>query len=144
MQFMVYSRTAIEAAQLPDTPHIVVSISTPESPPAKIRTNGSTLDVLRLWFHDMDSVKEGWEEKEEDLFQRDQAEKVVDLVLAHPEAEWFIVHCDAGISRSSATAAAIMKGLTGDDSKIFKNPRYYPNRRVYRAILEAWYDRKGE
>lgn len=144
MEFYVYSRHALEAARPHEVPHLIVSISTPGSEPARFKTNDQTLEVLRLWFHDLDALKEGYDDKPEDLFSRSQAERIVDMVLAHPQAERFVVHCDAGISRSSATAAAIMKGLTGDDSKIFKNPRYYPNRLVYRTILEVWYDRKGE
>ena len=48
-----------------------------------------------------------------------------------------IVHCGAGQSRSAGVAAAILKYYTGDDSKIFNNPRYTPNMLCYRRILEA-------
>jgi predicted protein tyrosine phosphatase len=135
MKFFVYSRHAIEAIEPHDVPHIIVSISTPPDDPANIKTNEHTLGLLRLWFFDLDQVVEGTEEKDEFLFQAEQAEQILDLVATHPTAEHFIVHCDAGLSRSPACAAAISKIMTGDDASFFR--QYYPNRRVYRKILEA-------
>ena len=49
-----------------------------------------------------------------------------------------IVHCGAGISRSSGLAAALLKYFTGDDSQIFDNPKYTPNMTVYRTVLETF------
>ena len=48
-----------------------------------------------------------------------------------------IVHCEAGMSRSAGVAAAIMKWMYHDDSKIFDIPAYRPNMRCYRMTLEA-------
>lgn len=47
----------------------------------------------------------------------------------------FIVHCEAGISRSSGIAGAIAKYYFKDDSMIFYNPRFSPNMRCYRMVL---------
>jgi hypothetical protein len=70
-------------------------------------------------------------------FSCEQAMKVWQFVLRHlPEIERSLVHCDAGMSRSPAVAAAISKVLTGDDSAFFGG-RYRPNIRVYRTLLEA-------
>ena len=52
------------------------------------------------------------------------------------DGSYVIVHCDAGISRSSGVAAAILKAKTGDDSQIFNSPKYRPNMRCYRIILD--------
>lgn len=140
MNFFVYSRPTIEAIIPHDVPHIIVSISTPGDGPAKFKTTDDTLGVLRLWFDDADgAVNWGRNTNNATLMSSEQAKKIVDFVRAHPKAEDFIVHCSAGISRSSATAAAIMKVTTGDDSEIFDNPRFHPNMWVYRRILEAWY-----
>lgn len=49
-----------------------------------------------------------------------------------------VLHCDAGMSRSPGVAAALSKVLVGDDSQFFK--RYRPNMRVYRTLLERYYD----
>jgi hypothetical protein len=48
-----------------------------------------------------------------------------------------IVHCEAGVSRSAAVAAAISFSINGDDAEFFKFP-YYPNRLCYRLVLEAF------
>lgn len=51
--------------------------------------------------------------------------------------KYFIVNCDAGISRSSGIAAAIGKYLNNDDTFIFNNSKYCPNMRCYRMVLNA-------
>ena len=48
-----------------------------------------------------------------------------------------IVHCEAGVSRSAAVAAAISFSINGDDAEFFKFP-FFPNRHCYRLMLEAF------
>ena len=48
-----------------------------------------------------------------------------------------VVHCEAGVSRSAAVAAAISFSINGDDAEFFKFP-YYPNKHCYRLMLEAF------
>lgn len=48
------------------------------------------------------------------------------------EVEEIIVHCSAGISRSSATAAAIGLYLNQNDDFIWNDIKYCPNRLVYK------------
>ena len=137
-EFYVYSRQMIEYIEPHDVPHVVVSITTPGDPAgAKIKTNEHTLKVLRLSFHDLDHYFPGIEEYEADLFQPAQARLILALVKAYPEAQRLIVHCDAGLSRSPAVAAAFSKILIGEDAEFFK--RYHPNMKVYRTILEEHY-----
>lgn len=70
------------------------------------------------------------------LFDRERAITIRDFVLAHRDrAERIVVHCDAGLSRSPAVAAAITKALGGDDAPWFK--RYRPNALVYRKLVEV-------
>jgi predicted protein tyrosine phosphatase len=74
------------------------------------------------------------------LFSAAQAREILDFVRANPTAEQIIVHCDAGRCRSTATAAALSKILTGDDKIFFDSPlarmrQWSPNMRVYRTIL---------
>jgi hypothetical protein len=47
-----------------------------------------------------------------------------------------VAQCDAGISRSSATAAALSKIIRNDDSFYFKI--YYPNKLIYSIILKEY------
>jgi predicted protein tyrosine phosphatase len=145
-EFFVYSRQMVELIEPHDVPHVVVSITTPGDPhyPAKIKTNEHTLKVLRLVFHDLDRIVPGTEELASELFQPKQAQQILAVVKAYPEAQRLIVHCDAGLSRSPAVAAALSKILTGEDAEFFR--RYHPNMLVYRSILEEHYtgDHTGE
>lgn len=156
MEFFVYSRPAFEAGAPHDVPHVVVSINCPGEEPAKFQANELTLGRVNLFFWDLDQLPESGLVRahgsdttfsgirEEDLCQPTDAQAVVDLVAAHPTAERVVVHCTAGKSRSAAVAAALMKSIEGDDSPIFNNPRYKPNMRVYRMVLNAWHDKHGE
>ena len=51
------------------------------------------------------------------------------------KVDMFVIHCNAGISRSSGTAAALSLIYNDDDSWVFSNPKYMPNMMVYRTIL---------
>jgi predicted protein tyrosine phosphatase len=74
---------------------------------------------------------------EEQLFSNEQAAKVWSFVANRPaDVTLIVVHCDAGVSRSAGIAAALAKVFLGDDTEFFGG-RYRPNRRVYRAVLEA-------
>lgn len=84
--------------------------------------------VLRLWFDDVESGR--------DCIQKEDAEKIKRFVEAHKE-DSIIVHCDAGVSRSSGIAAALMKYYNGDDAPIFDSPRYCPNMLCYRTMLNT-------
>jgi hypothetical protein len=75
------------------------------------------------------------------IFNREQARQILDLVLKEKENIYHcIIQCDGGISRSSATAAAISKILYNDDMWIFDNPRYVPNMHIYSTILKTYYE----
>jgi len=151
----VYSRPAIEAMTAHEESHLIVSINCPGEEPARIRTNKATLGRVNLFFWDLDKIPEDYDGaqvrahdsnktfdlKEEDLCQPTDAVKIVDLIVAHPDAKKIIVHCTAGKSRSAAVAAALHKVLNGSDTPIFDNKRYSPNMRVYRMVLEEWYNR---
>ena len=136
MDFFVYSRSAIEAVSPHDVPHVIISITSSAADVARLRTNEACRGVLRLSFLDADVPSDLHAEAE--LFSREQAARIWDFVLQHrTEVERLIVHCDAGMSRSPAVAAAISKALTGDDTAFFGG-RYRPNMRVYRALLDAY------
>ena len=151
MDFYVYNRPTIEAIEPHIVPHIIVSITTPTDKVANIKTNEHTLGLLRLSFYDIDRIvpvdPDLVEEVraisgitkfvDDNLFEAHHARAILDLVESNPTAEHFIVHCDAGMSRSPAVAAALSNILQGNDEVYFH--RYHPNRRVYRAILEAYH-----
>lgn len=162
MDYYVYSRASIEGCALHvEAEHIIISIQTPNDPhgEARLPICEQTLGVLRLVFHDLDQapppptpglVRLGFNQDEIDahmlgvpsytLFDATRAREVVEFARKHhPRAKRLLVHCDAGMSRSPAVAAALASGLYGDgDGDFFR--AYHPNRRVYHHILRALED----
>ncbi len=57
-------------------------------------------------------------------------------------AETIVVHCEQGMSRSPAVAAAISKFLDGDGSQFFDE--YVPNRYVYDLMITVAEDATKE
>lgn len=140
MRFRIYSRLGIERSEPPDAPHAIISITTTESDLVELPQSVRTRGVLRLTFPDMVTPCTGW--SEDRLFTRNDAERICEFVDEHaPRIEELLVHCDAGMSRSPAVAAALSKALYGDDRLFFE--RYIPNQRVYRILLEACLARRG-
>lgn len=137
---------ALEYCQIKHkTDSVIISISTPDvdykdmiiAPDKENRV----IDLLELCFMDCDKPGEvdvyGTPTTIDNLMSDEDAHKVVEFVERYKDKR-ILVHCDAGISRSSAVAAAILKHYTGDDSMIFDSHWYNPNRWVYRKVLKAF------
>ena len=74
------------------------------------------------------------------MFNESHAIEILNLLLTEQHnISHGIFQCDAGISRSSATAAAISKIIYGTDEWVFNNPHYVPNMQIYRTILNTFY-----
>lgn len=132
MEFKVLSRKDIE--ELNDFPQktIIISIRNINGRFAKIKKDKNIVNTLYLAFDDVEDPKDGMNEQ--------QAATIISFVNDHMnDAELCIVHCVGGISRSAGVCAALMKIVTGDDSKIFNNPNYCPNRNCYSTILRKYY-----
>ena len=92
--------------------------------------------VLRLKFDDVER-----DYKNEHCITKEDAENIVKFVNKNKnKVDKFIVHCEAGVSRSAGVGAAIMKALHGDDWDVFKNPLKCPNMKCYRTVLNAFID----
>jgi predicted protein tyrosine phosphatase len=127
----------------------VISISDPHDNLPNLPTWPELKEVLSLAFHDIDerwfapevmeqySAKALRELESYTLMSDEDGKKVAAFVDKHKDVDLLIVQCDAGISRSSGMAAAILKHLTGDDSQIFGNRRFCPNRFVNKKTREA-------
>jgi predicted protein tyrosine phosphatase len=138
VELFVYSRGAIERVPPHDVPHVIVSITSSDTDQARIPPSPHCRALLRLAFADADAPTDALAEGT--LFSPAHARAIWDVVEEHlPHIERFIVHCDAGMCRSPAVAAAIAKVLDGDDTEYFR--RYRPNMRVYRTMLQAYHDR---
>lgn len=81
-----------------------------------------------------------WDEEDEKYgcITEDDAEGIANFILNEDRRiDLIIVQCEAGVSRSAGVAAAILKVLTGDDTQIFDDPKYSPNMKCYRMVLNA-------
>lgn len=133
--FVVKSRQTIHV--LPeDKKHIIISISCPKDTPEEFRTTPATVAVLRVEFDDIDERHRQYKDLVETLtfFNAKIAQEIISFVRKYyDEVECIICQCDAGISRSAGTAAALSLFYNQDDSKFFKG--YIPNQLVYSTIL---------
>jgi predicted protein tyrosine phosphatase len=118
---------------------LVISITTPKLPLAKLPDSEFCRGVLRLSFDDTsddDTSAHRQSLREIILFTEADAEAILTFVQDYLEEITLIVcHCEAGVSRSPAVAAALSCLLTGDDKTFFAF--YHPNRFVYRLLLRV-------
>lgn len=134
-------------------PHAIISIGEPnprregDSGQAKFADNEHRVGLLRVDFYDIDMntitnagyIREIKKEHGHGLMTEDHAKQILDFYEEMlGKIEILVCHCEAGVSRSSGVAAALMRIHKGSDDKIFNDPRYIPNRFVYRKILEEW------
>ncbi len=87
-------------------------------------------DVLTLYFDDIVREVEGAK-----LFSDEDADRIIDFILANRDAETLLVHCYGGNSRSGAVAAFAVSMLGGDNSFYFEKVRL--NEYVYDVLSAA-------
>lgn len=91
--------------------------------------------ILRLCFQDIT------DDKSSDAFQNEHAKQIVyffDRVQNNETIRCIFVCCDAGISRSPAIAAALMREQGQNDDCIWTDAEYEPNPLVYRRLCHAF------
>ena len=137
MNFTIVSRDEIESGLLIREPHVIISISDPGSRKPRIRETGLCKGVLRLRFHDAEPVEDFYLPGEVQLMTPRHAKAVWQFILPRvTDISMVIVHCEQGMSRSPAVAAAICLGLGGlgeDSARFFEE--FQPNQYVYRLVL---------
>lgn len=68
-----------------------------------------------------------------------QARAILSFVSSiEADIEILLINCDAGISRSAAIAAGILHTRGQDDSHIWNDPLYLPNKYVYELLIEEY------
>lgn len=123
----------------------IISISTPyidyEYSVYQSESN-RVIDILNLCFFDADEpdsfdINDVYA-REMDLLCDKDAVRIAEFAERHKDV-LLIVHCDAGISRSSAVAAAILRHYKGNDDKIFDDYLSFdPNMWVYFKVVKAF------
>jgi predicted protein tyrosine phosphatase len=134
-QFVVHSRPGVERMDPPSEPFAIISITSGPTDQAVLPEGDRCQGILRLSFLDIEDSLGDW--VEDGLFSDRQAHQIWDFALRHaPGVQWFVVHCDAGMSRSPAVAAALAHGLGLDPRPFFF--QFVPNMHVYRTMVDVY------
>ena len=116
-----------------DVPWACISIVTEKNSWPKI-SEANRVGLLQLAFADITTI-DGDEER---AFNEDHAHQILDFVKEVWERiNVLMVHCEEGNSRGPAVAAAISRIHLGEDRLYFLPHMYWPNRLVYRILLET-------
>lgn len=156
MRIEVYNRMMAEStlSEVIKEPHIWISITDPKSERAAIPHNENCKGILRLPYHDLDmkhakdyytkEIMQAYIDAGYVFFDEGHARKVIDFVNEHKDSvEIICVHCEAGISRSAGTAAAIGLWLNKRDDWTGQ-PGFMPNIHVKATILRLLMGAEGE
>jgi len=140
MKFLITNRYGITYLR-PEVDHIVISICAPGYLFPDLPENERRLGLLQLKFVDLDRVDIAKQMGQEHLLMtKDQAKEILSFVNEFEnKVSLIICQCDAGISRSSGTAAALSKILNDDDKWVFSSRNYVPNMYVYRLLINEYF-----
>lgn len=119
--------------------NIMVRITNPESKFSVIDDSSCFKDIIELKFIDVD-VDGGRS------FNRDHRDLLIHFFENNEEATDFYVHCDAGISRSSAVACGYCMYKKDNNAlyQILSCMRFKPNKLILDAFVEYFsYNKKG-
>jgi predicted protein tyrosine phosphatase len=137
MKFIVGGRHEIERGIIVRTPYVIISISDPGKKKARIRKPTGLLDVLYLQFHDAEPEKGLPLSKEVVLMTKKHAKQIWNFVLRYrDQVGTIVVHCEQGMSRSPAVAAAIALHLGADDRRLTRD--YQPNKYIYNLMVSCF------
>jgi predicted protein tyrosine phosphatase len=118
-----------------DRPWAAISVSSSGDFPVLDEVN--RVGLLRLVFQDItDADQPG-------AFNASIAMQIIDFVEGMwDKVEVFLIHCEVGLSRSPAIAAALSRIYYGDDGPWLEN--YFSNPLVYRVLVETHTVRSGK
>ena len=136
MEFHVTDREGIERGVLVPSAYIVISIYDPEREKPNVKHQAGLRAVLQLAFHDAEPTGSPTLDRQLTMMSDDQAREIWRFVDRHKDAVGtVVVHCEGGISRSPAVAAALCARLGGDEAHFFQ--AFQPNGHVYRLVRNA-------
>ena len=136
MEFHVTDREGIERGVLVPSAYIVISIYDPEREKPKVKNQAGLRAVLQLAFHDAEPTGSPTLDRRVMVMSEDQARQIWRFVDRHKDAVGtVVVHCERGMSRGPAVAAALCASLGGDEAVFFQ--AFQPNGHVYRLVRNA-------
>lgn len=143
MKFLVTNRVGIEKGLSVESQYVVISIHDPGKPPARIPQQPGLQDSLVLAFHDVEPLPIFGFPPGFHLMTPAQAGQIREFFEKHNgTVETLVVHCEMGISRSPAVAAALCRVSGEDDGHFWRE--YEPNRFVYKQVLQAFNKSPGQ
>lgn len=138
---MIFSNISVfHASQLTlSSPYALISIMSPPND-VQLQDDPNRKALIRLEFDDLEKdvpLVGILRPRPCILFDKYMAARILGFVDGVKESgiEIVVIHCEAGISRSAAVAAALSKIHNGDGS-LFFSKKTCPNMLVYRTIIE--------
>jgi predicted protein tyrosine phosphatase len=133
VKFKVTDRYSIERGIRVRTSYVVISIRDPGKPKPRIPKPSGFRAVLYLAFHDAEPSETLALPENIVLMTKGQARKVWKFVRRwEGQVGSIVVHCEQGMSRSPAVAAAICRALGGDHQYFFDE--YQPNQYIFQLM----------
>ena len=137
MEVFVFSREEIEAGVLIESAYVVISIRDPDKPRPKIKMQAGLREVLYLAFNDVEPSSLLEPSPEIKNITPEQADEICNFVHRHKaDVGAIVVHCEQGMSRSPAVAAAISDALGLDPKRFWQ--LHTPNEYVYHTVSDAF------
>lgn len=135
--FLVLSRAEIKSFTA-ETSYLIISVTDPEQPAAEIAESTFLQATLRLKFHDIGKpsrIAEQFTNHSTDILMSEKdAKEILSFVSEHlTKVKLIVCHCEQGVSRSAAIAAALSRILQNEDDFFLRN--YWANRWVYDLLL---------
>ncbi len=137
MKIQVCNREEIEHGIVVKSAYVVISICDPGRKRPMVKRQSGLRDVLFLTFHDAEPSG-GFELPPEiKPMTSGQADQIRDFIRKHePGVGTVVVHCEQGMSRSPAVAAAISDALHLDGRRFWQ--LHSPNAYVYHMVADAF------
>ena len=151
MKILIKSRKSLERMARNTFPDGTAVISITDANDFPVAFEDEPDYLLRIAFNDVDNDVFADElldnptdeeraeiERKYDMISKEQADEIASFYINHKDdISTLICQCEHGQSRSAAVAAAVLEYRSRRGIKIFADDRYYPNKVVFRRVLEA-------
>lgn len=132
-EIYIYSREGVERGVVFKGCYALISIRDPGSERVLYRRTEGFVAAIELSFDDVDPSGGFPLPGRAQLMSKGDAEQIAQFVQERrDEVDGFVIHCEAGISRSPAIASAIARYLNQPEEQFWQE--YHPNRYVYETL----------